>query len=239
MLTGLAEAVGPAVAAAADGPERRLAALTAREREIAELVADGLTSPAIANDSASAAARVETHLSRVYRKTGVSSRAALAGLMAGRTPRPSLKRMSHARFEPRMTGPVHQPQVTSQQARTVTDLAFSPRDGTGHGSGPAAHPGTPRWAKAYGIAAGTALLVAFLLCTRSAAGWAAADRQDHEPPPPQVRARHARHVLGRPAGAVAVLLACAVVGLTSQRTQTVRSAHLAMELTGPVRPWSR
>lgn len=90
MLTGLAEAVGPAVAAAADGPERRLAELTAREREIADLVADGLTSPAIAERLCLSRRTVETHISRVYRKTGVSSRAALAGLMAGRTPKPSL-----------------------------------------------------------------------------------------------------------------------------------------------------
>lgn len=89
MLTGLAEAVGPAVAAADDGPVRRLAQLTAREREIAELVADGLTSPAIAEQLCLSRRTVETHISRVYRKTGVSSRAALAGLMAGLTPRPS------------------------------------------------------------------------------------------------------------------------------------------------------
>ncbi|WP_406121219.1 AAA family ATPase [Streptomyces canus] len=89
MLTGLAEAVGPAVAAADDGPVRRLAQLTAREREIADLVADGLTSPAIAERLCLSRRTVETHISRVYRKTGVSSRAALAGLMAGLTPRPS------------------------------------------------------------------------------------------------------------------------------------------------------
>ncbi|WP_405513200.1 ATP-binding protein [Streptomyces canus] len=89
MLTGLADAVGPAVAAADDGPVRRLAQLTAREREIAELVADGLTSPAIAEQLCLSRRTVETHISRVYRKTGVSSRAALAGLMAGLTPRPS------------------------------------------------------------------------------------------------------------------------------------------------------
>ncbi|MFF7547336.1 AAA family ATPase [Streptomyces canus] len=89
MLTGLAEAVGPAVAAADDGPVRRLAQLTVREREIADLVADGLTSPAIAERLCLSRRTVETHISRVYRKTGVSSRAALAGLMAGLTPRPS------------------------------------------------------------------------------------------------------------------------------------------------------
>jgi DNA-binding CsgD family transcriptional regulator len=89
MLTGLAEAFGPAVAAADDGPVRRLAQLTVREREIADLVADGLTSPAIAERLCLSRRTVETHISRVYRKTGVSSRAALAGLMAGLTPRPS------------------------------------------------------------------------------------------------------------------------------------------------------
>ncbi|MFI1707350.1 ATP-binding protein [Streptomyces griseoruber] len=84
MLTGLADAIGPAVAEAADGPERRLAELTAREREIAALVAEGLTSPAIADRLCLSRRTVETHVSRIYRKTGVSSRAALAVLIAGR-----------------------------------------------------------------------------------------------------------------------------------------------------------
>ncbi|WP_460073672.1 helix-turn-helix transcriptional regulator [Streptomyces sp. YKOK-I1] len=84
MLTGLADAVGPAVTGAADGPERRLAELTAREREIAGLVAEGLTSPAIADRLCLSRRTVETHVSRIYRKTGVSSRAALAALIAGR-----------------------------------------------------------------------------------------------------------------------------------------------------------
>lgn len=84
MLTGLADAVGPAVAEAADGPERRLAELTAREREIAGLVAEGLTSPAIAERLCLSRRTVETHVSRIYRKTGVSSRAALAALIAAR-----------------------------------------------------------------------------------------------------------------------------------------------------------
>ncbi|WP_344392016.1 hypothetical protein [Streptomyces vastus] len=44
-------------------------------------------------------------------------------------------------------------------------MADSPsrRDAESHGPGPAAHPGMPRWAKALAIAAGAALLVAFLL----------------------------------------------------------------------------
>ncbi|MEU7416492.1 helix-turn-helix transcriptional regulator [Streptomyces antibioticus] len=84
MLTGLAEAIRPAVAGASEGPERRLAELTAREREIAGLVAEGLTSPSIADRLCLSRRTVETHVSRIYRKTGVSSRAALAALMAGR-----------------------------------------------------------------------------------------------------------------------------------------------------------
>ncbi|MET9819281.1 MULTISPECIES: hypothetical protein [unclassified Streptomyces] len=34
---------------------------------------------------------------------------------------------------------------------------------TGHGPDPAAHPGMPRWAKAFAIAVGAALLVAVVL----------------------------------------------------------------------------
>ncbi|MFI6010875.1 AAA family ATPase [Streptomyces sp. NPDC051243] len=85
MLTELAEMVRPAVTDAAFGSERRLAELTVREREIADLVAEGLTSPAIAERLCLSRRTVETHVSRIYRKTGVSSRAALVALMAGRT----------------------------------------------------------------------------------------------------------------------------------------------------------
>ncbi|MFD2688241.1 AAA family ATPase [Streptomyces phyllanthi] len=89
MLVALADMIQPTVADAADGPERRLAELTAREREIADLVTEGLTSPAIADRLCLSRRTVETHISRIYRKTGVSSRAALAALMAGRAPGPS------------------------------------------------------------------------------------------------------------------------------------------------------
>lgn len=84
MLTGLAELIQPEVTRAAEAPGRGLATLTAREREVAELVAQGLTSPAIAERLSLSHRTVETHLSRVYRKTGVSSRAALATLLTRR-----------------------------------------------------------------------------------------------------------------------------------------------------------
>ncbi|MER6184240.1 AAA family ATPase [Streptomyces sp. NPDC001652] len=63
----------------------RLATLTVRELEIAELVAQGLTSQAIADRLYVSRRTVETHVSRAFRKTGVSSRTALATLMARRT----------------------------------------------------------------------------------------------------------------------------------------------------------
>jgi DNA-binding CsgD family transcriptional regulator len=86
MLVGLAEVIRPAIADAADGPERRLGELTAREREIADLVAEGLTNQAIAERLSLSHRTVETHISRTYQKTGVSSRVALAALLTGRTP---------------------------------------------------------------------------------------------------------------------------------------------------------
>ncbi|MFB8077118.1 AAA family ATPase [Streptomyces sp. NPDC056013] len=59
-----------------------LASLTAREREIAELAAEGLTNQAIATRLYLSPRTVETHLSRVFRKTDVATRASLAALMA-------------------------------------------------------------------------------------------------------------------------------------------------------------
>ncbi len=57
-------------------------ALTPREREISALVAEGLTNQAVADRLCLSTRTVESHVARVYRKTGVPSRAALAALMA-------------------------------------------------------------------------------------------------------------------------------------------------------------
>ncbi|MFD2685666.1 helix-turn-helix transcriptional regulator [Streptomyces phyllanthi] len=90
LLLGLADAIRPAAPPAdtgspsrrtAAGPADALATLTAREREIAELVALGLTSRAIADRLVLSHRTVETHVSRALRKTGVPSRAALASLV--------------------------------------------------------------------------------------------------------------------------------------------------------------
>jgi DNA-binding CsgD family transcriptional regulator len=55
-----------------------LASLTIRERQIARLAATGLTSRDIAAELSVSPRTVDTHLSRIYRKLGLSSRAALA-----------------------------------------------------------------------------------------------------------------------------------------------------------------
>ncbi|MER6248326.1 helix-turn-helix transcriptional regulator [Streptomyces griseorubiginosus] len=92
MLVGLADATCPpggGSEAPYGSPDRAeltelLATLTARELEVAELVAQGLTSQAIADRLYLSRRTVETHVSRAFRKTGVSSRTALATLMARR-----------------------------------------------------------------------------------------------------------------------------------------------------------
>lgn len=85
LLAGLAERVRPAVfgsSSRTSEPVGGLTGLTAREREITELVAEGLTNQTIATRLYLSPRTVESHIARVYRKTGVSSRAALASLMA-------------------------------------------------------------------------------------------------------------------------------------------------------------
>ncbi len=93
MLVGLADATRPPGGGFEDPyfPDRaeltqRPATLTAREREMAELVAYGLTSQAIADRLYVNRRTVETHVSRAFRKTGVSSRTPLATLMAPAAP---------------------------------------------------------------------------------------------------------------------------------------------------------
>ncbi|XUM01415.1 AAA family ATPase [Streptomyces venezuelae ATCC 10712] len=92
MLVDLADRSRPAPSRAgtAGGP---LAVLTPREREIAALVAEGLTNQAMADRLCLSPRTVESHVARVYRKTGVETRAGLASLVVrdaaagGRSPR--------------------------------------------------------------------------------------------------------------------------------------------------------
>ena len=80
-LTGLADAIHSTVHTPSPArPPSPYPALSAREREIAELVAAGLTTPAIAARLYLSPRTVESHLGRIYRKTGVTSRSALAVL---------------------------------------------------------------------------------------------------------------------------------------------------------------
>jgi DNA-binding CsgD family transcriptional regulator len=62
-----------------------LARLTPAERRVARLAASGLTNRQIADALALTVKGVEWHLSRVYRRLGIGSRAALAGLLDTRS----------------------------------------------------------------------------------------------------------------------------------------------------------
>ncbi|MFI1657149.1 AAA family ATPase [Streptomyces sp. NPDC020472] len=64
-----------------EGTGGRLAVLTPREREISTLVAEGLTNQAVADRLCLSPRTVESHVARVYRKTGVETRAGLASLV--------------------------------------------------------------------------------------------------------------------------------------------------------------
>ncbi|MFF4342876.1 LuxR C-terminal-related transcriptional regulator [Kitasatospora sp. NPDC001540] len=77
------ERIARARAELADGscPGHPLALLSGREREVAEQAAAGLRSREIADRLFLSPRTVETHLSRIYRKLGVSSRRALADLL--------------------------------------------------------------------------------------------------------------------------------------------------------------
>ncbi|MEK2474559.1 ATP-binding protein [Streptomyces noursei] len=60
----------------------KLAELTTREREVAELAASGVRTREIAERLTLSPRTIDVHLTRVYRKLGVKSRVALAGLLA-------------------------------------------------------------------------------------------------------------------------------------------------------------
>lgn len=61
--------------------------LTPTERQIAELVASGMTNPEVAGAVFVSVRTVEAHLTRIYRKLGIRSRSALARALADSPPR--------------------------------------------------------------------------------------------------------------------------------------------------------
>jgi DNA-binding NarL/FixJ family response regulator len=76
------------------GPDRSAArtlppSLTPREREVAALVAQGLTNRQIASRLVISEATVETHLARIFRKLGMQSRTQLSVWVNDRSLSPS------------------------------------------------------------------------------------------------------------------------------------------------------
>jgi non-specific serine/threonine protein kinase len=74
----------PAAAPAATGGDA--GELSAREMEVARLVASGMTNPAIARELFVSVATVKTHVSHILTKLGLDSRVQLAGWLADREP---------------------------------------------------------------------------------------------------------------------------------------------------------
>jgi predicted ATPase/DNA-binding CsgD family transcriptional regulator len=74
---------GPTAATAHDADE-----LSARELEVARLVADGLSNPAIASALFISVATVKTHVSHILTKLGLDSRVQLASWVASHSPGP-------------------------------------------------------------------------------------------------------------------------------------------------------
>ena len=96
LLAGLAEHLRAAVFGGPSEQINELAALTRREREVALLVAQGLTSRAIASRLLLSPRTVEAHISRIYQKTGAPSRAALASIVTRDGARPQAHRSGSA-----------------------------------------------------------------------------------------------------------------------------------------------
>jgi non-specific serine/threonine protein kinase len=83
-LEGTVPAARHAPVAAAEDP----LGLSARELEVARLVADGLSNPAVASALFISVATVKTHVSHILAKLGLDSRVQLAGWVAGHDPGP-------------------------------------------------------------------------------------------------------------------------------------------------------
>jgi DNA-binding CsgD family transcriptional regulator len=90
---GLAERANGEIAATGARPRRVLRtgldALTASERRVAQLAADGMSNKEIAQTLFVTIKTVEVHLSGAYRKLGISSRAQLGKALATPTPSPA------------------------------------------------------------------------------------------------------------------------------------------------------
>uniref|UniRef100_A0AAU1ZNK3 AAA family ATPase n=1 Tax=Streptomyces sp. NBC_00093 TaxID=2975649 RepID=A0AAU1ZNK3_9ACTN len=91
---------GPEQAGEPPSTPTELDQLTRREREIAELVAEGLSNQAIATKLFLSCRTIESHLSAIYRKTKLPSRSALAGLVT----RTALERPTASAPEPGFFG---------------------------------------------------------------------------------------------------------------------------------------
>lgn len=74
--------VGALEPAAVPDIEEQTAGLTGRQREVAELVATGMTSAEVADELSVARRTVENHLAAVYRRLGINNRAALPAMLA-------------------------------------------------------------------------------------------------------------------------------------------------------------
>ncbi|WP_063774817.1 AAA family ATPase [Kitasatospora azatica] len=126
LLTGLAEHIRPVVFAAPAEPAGELVSLTTREREVAELVAKGLTSAAIAGKLVLSPRTIESHIARIYRKTGVSSRAELA-VIVSRNTGPEQAYLKTRRPAPEVPLPADGPEAGELSPATPRAVADAPR----------------------------------------------------------------------------------------------------------------